>query len=434
VLLIPDDDDTQKKRRNGRRQRKNLRYRLGSLGLEGRDDSDEHIDEEDEDENLDSEEEEEGGGSDSDGFDRTGRTRETGSEPQEESEEEPRDKNLEAYGFRSDSDGPIRDLGDEEDDFNTVQISELHSKEPFVLFRGKYYKCQWHRNIGTELLFMKHDPDDPDPLPSLRTLTGDVDLLAASSARIMSREVLVTPKPNKGQKSSHSGMKSKKLAIDIGRGSGAKRKKRAKFLEELINKKLEMGELDGVTVNAISRKSVWKWNNHLTELARGDIKVLEKIVARGGKAGEEAARKIQEIEEDMQRRQKAIGGKKKGGPPAGMKKPIPGAKPKKGKSTEKSSQDVPDTPARPASGAKRTAPSSRGDVDSDEMDDSEVDSEEGDSGEGRSGEEDSGDEGSDEEDSEEGDSEDEDGSSNSEDDDGSDGDGDGDDEDTTMYD
>jgi len=439
VLLIPDDDDddTQKKKKKGKRQRKEKRYRLGSRGLEGVENSDEHGDEEDEDENSDSEEGE-GGGSDSDGLDRMTRAREEASEPQEESEDELEDIDLEANGFRQDSEAFIRP-GDatQEDDFNTVQISELHSKEPFVLFRGKYYKCQWHSNIGTELLFMKHDPDDPNPLPSLRTLTGDVDLLAASSARIMSREVLLTPKEKKVRKPRRSRLNVKDLAIDVGKGASAKRKAQAKFLEELINTKLEMGELDGVTVNAVSRKSVWKWNDHLRELNKLEIQDLEKVVAKGGRGAAEAAARIREIEEEMEQRQNAIdGGKKKGGPPAGQKKAVPGTKPRRGRPVKgKLSQDEPDTPV-PATPMRGEAASSRGDADSDEMEDSEADSQEGDSeedgsGEEDSGQEDSGEERTDEEDSEEGDSEDEDGSSNSEEDERFDEDGD---EDTTMYD
>ncbi|KAE9378371.1 hypothetical protein N431DRAFT_554586 [Stipitochalara longipes BDJ] len=433
VLFIPDEEDTQKKKQKGGRKRKsNRKYRLGSQGLEDVEYGYEHGDDED-----DISESENEGGSDSDGLDRMRRARARENEPEEE--------NLEASAFRQDSEESISDPGDaeDEDDFNTVQISELHSKEPFVLFRGKYYKCQWHTNIGTELLFTKHDPDDPDPLPSLRTLSGDVDLLAASSARIMGKEVLLTPKDQKVEKPRRSRLKVKDLAIDVGKGASAKRKAQAKFLEEFINIKLEMGELDAVTVNAVSRKSIWKWNEYLKEENKNDIQQLKKVVAKGGKPAADAAKKIQEIEEEMERRQKAVdGGKKKGGPGAGKRKGVPGGKPKpkRGRPVTGKLQEVaPETPtpATPASGMGSMAASSRGDVDSDEMEDSEDNSEEGDgeedgSGDEDSGQEDSGEERSDEGGSEEGDSEDEERSSGSDEDERSDEDDEG--GDTTMYD
>jgi hypothetical protein len=424
VLFIPDDDDSQKKKQNSGRQRKgNRKYRLGSQGLED-------VEYEDEEDDVSNTEEEEG--SEIDGLDRTRRARDRETEPDED-----------AGGFLQDSEEDISDPGDaeQEDDFNTVQICELHSKTPFVLFRGKYYKCQWHSNIGTELLFTKHDPDDPNPLPSLRTLTGDVDLLAASSLRIMSREVLLTPKETKVEKPRRSRLKVKDLAIDVGKGASAKRKKQAKFLEEFIKIKLELGELDGVTVHAVPRKSVWKWNDLVKEENMQEIQDLKKVVAKGGKGAEEATKKIQEIEAEMQRRQDTIdGGKKKGGPAAGKPRGVMGGKPRRGRPAfaTKLSQVVPETlvTATPASGMRSMATSSRGDIDSDEMEDSEDngegDSEEDQTGDEDSGQGDSGEENSDEEGSEEGNTDGNKGSPGSEDDEWSDEDDQN--EDTTMYD
>jgi hypothetical protein len=427
VSLMKDEDEVPRINHERRkRTREDRMYRLGSQGLEDKGYEYEHGDDEDDDDLSDPVNE--GGdraGPGNDGIEAMEVERERG---------EPEVDDLEAAGFRLDPEDVISDADEEdkndEKEFNKVQICELHSQRPFVLFRGKYYDCQWASNIGTEMLFTKHDPDDLNPLPSLRTLQGDVDLLAASSARIMSKEVNLVPKVQESQKIRHPGLKAKDLAIEVGQGAGRERKEQAKFLEELINTKLAMGELDAVTVDAIGRKSIWRWKEH--------FKQETERLKKGGKDAAEAATKLRALEEEVKRREASKGGQKRKGVPGGAPKPQRGRS-ALGKLRESSPANF----GTPGSGVGSMAPSSPGDFDSDETEDSYLDdedneledSEEGDS-EGLDSEEDTEREDSEGEDTEQGDS-DEGGSggeqSSDEESFSEEGENDEDDEDTNMY-
>jgi hypothetical protein len=440
VLLDKGEEEKRKKKKVRRRQSR--MYRLGSQGLE--DIEYPEGDSEDEDDMYNSEEEE----LDSDIGDREDM------ESEQESEESPDEGNLEDAGFRLDpEDRESNDSGkgDGGPKSNKIQIMELHSEKPMVMFRGKYYDCQWATNIGTEMLFMKHDQNDPNTLPILRHLEGDVDLLAASSQRIMCTEVFLTPKDQKPKKRiKRTRLKVKDLAIPVGRGAGQERKENAKFLEELINTKLEMGELDAVTVDARGRKSIWKWNEFIKAKNRDEMKKLKKIIRKGGNGAAEAATRLAEIEEEEKRRdgdvelRHRLGGR--GGLAEKKKKGVPGGPPPKGKRgrpvkgklrmvTPEAS--TPGTLGTPGSGMGSIATSSPGDNDSENENDSELeegeeedserlDSENGDSEEdsedGDSNEEDSEDD-SDDDDTEQGDSEEED--SNEEDSEGDESDEEG---------
>jgi hypothetical protein len=377
-----EDEVPRKNHERPKRTRKPRMYRLGSQGLEDMGYEYEHGDDEDDNDLSDSVNE--GGDGAVPGND--------GIEVMEveQDREEPEVDDLEAAGFRLDPEDIMSDADEEdkndEKELNKVQICELHSQRPFVLFRGKYYDCQWASNIGTEMLFMKHDPDDLNPLPSLRTLQGDVDLLAASSARIMSKEVNLVPKVQESQKIRRPGLKAKDLAIEVGRGAGRERKEQAKFLEELINTKLAMGELDAVTVDAVGRKSIWKWKEYFKQ----EVQRLKKVIRKGGKDAVEAATKLRALEEEVKRREASKGSQKRKGVPGGAPKP------QKGRSAlGKLREPTPANFGTPSSGVGSMAPPSPGDFDSDETEDSDLDdddneledseeggSEEGDSEEG----------------------------------------------------
>lgn len=419
VLLDKGEEEKRKKKKVRRRQSR--MYRLGSQGLE--DIEYPEGDSEDEDDLYDSEEEE----LDSDIGDREDM------ESEQESEESPDEGTLEDAGFRLDpEDRESDDSGKENGGFksNKIQIMELHSEKPMVMFRGKYYDCQWATNIGTEMLFMKHGPTDTNPLPILRNLEGDVDLLAASSQRIMCTEVFLQPKDQKPKKKiKRARLKVKDLAIPVGRGAGQERKENAKFLEELINTKLEMGELDAVTVDARGRKSIWKWNEFIKAKNRDEMKKLKKIIRKGGNGAAEAATRLAEIEEEEKRRDDDVELRHRLGGPGRLaekkRSSVPGGPPPKGKRGRpvkgKLRMVTPETTTpsafgTPGSGMGSMATSSPGSFDSEDEDveeleeDSEgLDSEDGeseeDSEEGDSDEEDSEDD-SDDDDTEQGDSED----------------------------
>jgi hypothetical protein len=416
VLLDKGEEEKRKKKKVRRRQSR--MYRLGSQGLE--DIEYPEGDSEDEDDMYDSEEED----LDSDIGEREDM------ESEQESEESPDEGNLEDAGFRLDPEDRETDDSGKEDvgsKSNKIQIMELHSEKPMVMFRGKYYDCQWATNIGTEMLFMKHDQNDPNPLPILRNLEGDVDLLAASSQRIMCTEVFLTPKDQKPKKKiKRTRLKVKDLAIPVGRGAGQERKENAKFLEELINTKLEMGELDAVTVDARGRKSIWKWNESIKAKNRDEMKKLKKIIRKGGNGAAEAATRLAEIEEDEKRRDGDVDLRHRLGGPgrlAEKKKGVPGGPPPKGKRgrpvkgklrmvTPEAS--TPGTLGTPGSGMGSMATSSPGNSDSEDEGDEELDDEDS---EGLDSED-----GDSEEDGEDGDSDEKDSEDDSDDDDTEQGD------------
>lgn len=185
---------------------------------------------------------------------------------------------------------------------SSVQILDLHSKNPVVSYRGHMYSCQWVSNIGTELLFTRRDPKDP--LPSLRTLPGDIDLLAASSARIVSSSIEVKPKERSARflQPSRARQKVSDLSIPVGRGASIVRKDQARFLEQLMNVKEEKGEYDPVTVYAVARRANWKWNEIIQKKLQVEKARLQKVVRRGGRGVTKAREELEMIEQEEARR------------------------------------------------------------------------------------------------------------------------------------
>lgn len=90
-----------------------------------------------------------------------------------------------------------------------IQVLDLHSDNPLISYRGRLFSARWAENLGTELLLMGRDQhavadgggEDSKGkstaaaaatrrrrLPILRELAGGVDLVAASSARLVCTE------------------------------------------------------------------------------------------------------------------------------------------------------------------------------------------------------------------------------------------------------
>jgi hypothetical protein len=201
-----------------------------------------------------------------------------------------------------------------------VQILDLHSKNPVVSYDGHIYSCQWVSNIGTELLFTRHDPDNP--LPALRTLPGDVDLLAASSARIISTSVELHPTEQSAihPLASRARGEDPDLAIPVGQRASIHRKDQAQFLENLMNIKEEKGEEDPVTVFAHSRKTIYKWNEHVKKKQQAEKAKLQRIIKRGGRGVKGARERLAEIEKDEARRKEKVVTRNKPGPEAGKRR------------------------------------------------------------------------------------------------------------------
>ncbi|SZF01379.1 unnamed protein product [Blumeria hordei] len=137
-------------------------------------------------------------------------------------------------------------------EMKSVQILDLESNLPIVAYDGHVYACNWAENIGTEFIFSPHAEDGFEPLPKLRTLRGNVDLLASSTARLIAKSVKLTPK----QTTRHNIAKPRgrdKVLIPVGHAASQQRKDQALFLERIILAKEKRNEMDSVTINAKPR-------------------------------------------------------------------------------------------------------------------------------------------------------------------------------------
>lgn len=188
-----------------------------------------------------------------------------------------------------------------------LQILDLHSQNPIVSYDGHVYSCSWAENIGTELLFKSHDENDQS-LPGIRTLPGGVDLIAMSSARIVSQSVQLKPNPGivprRPLKRPHG--KDPALRISVGTGASEKRKEQAAFLERLIDMKAEKGEEDLVTVLAKTRPRASEWLEVLRGKRAKERYRLTKIIEKGNPDSAEvrvAQARLEEIDAEEEKRE-----------------------------------------------------------------------------------------------------------------------------------
>jgi hypothetical protein len=212
-----------------------------------------------------------------------------------------------------------------------IQILDLHSNNPLVSWKGYNFSCSWAENLGTELLFTFRDPTKPVPI--LRALKDDVDLLAASSARLISTSVTLTPKQqlNSGyrgnygtsRRESEEFLKRKRegFMIPVGRDAREPRKEQASFLERLTEIKKMKGEVDDVTITAQRRLYPAGWRMLVKEKRDEERRELHSAMVRGGEEGRIALTRLKEMdaedatvaEEERLRRERQVGRKKKPG-------------------------------------------------------------------------------------------------------------------------
>lgn len=129
-----------------------------------------------------------------------------------------------------------------------IQVLDLHSKRPFISYRGRVFEGEWAEVVGTELILAGSDGKNRD-LPTLRTLPGDVSLLAASCSRILTTEKAL--KPREPEEDPLAEVRKEWLInIPSGIDKSGERARQASFLEKLIGLKLKKGEPDQVTVYA----------------------------------------------------------------------------------------------------------------------------------------------------------------------------------------
>lgn len=128
-----------------------------------------------------------------------------------------------------------------------IQIMELHSHHPVISYRGRVFEASWAEVIGTEMLFTAHDSSNP--LPTLRELAGNVDILAASCARLITKEKKLKPKD--GEEDRFAAARAEhNIKVPVGRDPTGERAQQARFLENLMALKKMRGDTDNVTIYA----------------------------------------------------------------------------------------------------------------------------------------------------------------------------------------
>jgi len=186
-----------------------------------------------------------------------------------------------------------------------VHILDLHTENPVVSYGGQIFSCQWAQNIGTELLFTAHDPDAS--LPVLRTLPGDVDLLAASSVRIISKSVVLEPKLSERSRPALPPSNTRGLVPDlkipVGAQASTRRKDQARFLERMMEIKEAKGEDDLVTVFAQKRQTNSGWRAQFQQKRQQERARLQRVLkGNNGRESLEAKRKLEEMYEEDENR------------------------------------------------------------------------------------------------------------------------------------
>lgn len=129
-----------------------------------------------------------------------------------------------------------------------IQILELHSDNPLISYRGRLFEGEWAEIIGTEAMLMRHD--DKNPLPALRNLAADIDLLGAASSRIVTREKIATAR-QQNQDPLAATRQLYNIHIPPGKDRTGERRQQARFLENLMALKKLKGQTDEVTVYAM---------------------------------------------------------------------------------------------------------------------------------------------------------------------------------------
>lgn len=178
-----------------------------------------------------------------------------------------------------------------------IQILDLESDNPLISFRDHIFTCQWAKNIGTELLFTKHD--DKANLPTLRRLPQGVDLLGACSARITSTTATIV----KTQKDEVTNPLQKEadgpLVESVSAAASDDRRQQARFLERLMKIKKRKDEKDEVTVIAYKRLRRSQWIDLLNRKRNEEREELKKRLKKAeGNEKRDIEKRLAQLDEE----------------------------------------------------------------------------------------------------------------------------------------
>ncbi|KAL7809193.1 hypothetical protein V8C44DRAFT_350641 [Trichoderma aethiopicum] len=159
-------------------------------------------------------------------------------------------KEKEAETARAATEATADDMEPADEPLEEIQILELHSRNPIISYRGRVFEGQWAEVIGTEAILADREAKDAAQLPALRHLPGGVDILGASSSRLLTTEKILKPKV--AQEDSLAPIREEwNIRIPPGKDRTGERAQQLRFLENLIALKKKRGDPDEVTVYAL---------------------------------------------------------------------------------------------------------------------------------------------------------------------------------------
>lgn len=150
------------------------------------------------------------------------------------------------HGAEDDND-KTQDNNEDGSQVEDIQVLDLHSKNPVISYKGRVFEGEWAEVIGTEAIFAHRDAENP--LPALRCLDKNLDLLGASASRILTKEKILKPKVLK-EDPLVAIRDEWNIRIPVGKDRTGERAEQTRFLENLIALKIKKGETDRVTVYA----------------------------------------------------------------------------------------------------------------------------------------------------------------------------------------
>ena len=100
---------------------------------------------------------------------------------------------LDAERREAESHSALHNIENEDESIGKIQISDLHTESPLMMYNGQLLSCDWSKVIGTDFIFAKPSSGSNQAEEPLRALPS-VDLLATGSARLVARVAQMRPK------------------------------------------------------------------------------------------------------------------------------------------------------------------------------------------------------------------------------------------------
>ncbi|PCH02754.1 Transcription factor TFIIIC, tau55-related [Penicillium occitanis (nom. inval.)] len=203
----------------------------------------------------------------------------------------PNEDRAEATGKRKrvDADESIDDIVAEDENDDRIQIMELHSRNPYISYRGHIFSCEWADMIGTDMHFVRREDSEPDP--TYLKHTEGYSLIAANPIKIIGRRAhFAFPSVTANESNATEPMSAPAAILAENRSS------QVRFLQKLMDIKREKGETDMLRMTYGSKRNQ-RFENKISEWARTEERINSiHQLNRAALAGDqEALAKLEEL-------------------------------------------------------------------------------------------------------------------------------------------